>query len=255
MTRPEKFLEQFVLSKKIMDETPNKRGKFVEAQKVLFAMPVRRFRKRPARTYRRRVARTYRRRPARRMPRPELKNVDVNPGVIPLSSAGGTTSLTLLNGLTQGISETQRIGRKVTFTKEMIRLSMKLTDAAGTGPPVDGCVLRVMVVQDRQCNGSPIMLTDLLVTATTTSFNNLEFGKRFYVHKDMRMTFDVDSNSATRNISINLKRRVHTTFGGIGSAISNIATNSLYLILITDTYTSPDVLQVLPQIRLRFADN
>lgn len=192
-------------------------------------------------TYRRRRA-VYRKRRFMRA-RPELK---VSEGAVTgVLTDGGMTSTTLhLSGTTQGLDNNNRIGRKVTFVKEMLRLNLSLVDNGGASPEAlaeGSAVARVMIVQDKQPNGAAFATTDLLVTQSSTSFNNLNNGKRFYVHMDRKVSIDASSGQATVTISRNLMRRITTTYQGTTNAIGDVATNALWLLIFIDNIVPPDL--------------
>lgn len=108
-------------------------------------------------------------------PRPELKFVDYfDPFPIPLGPA--FIGPVCWNALTQGLGGSGRIGRSVSIKSFAYNLSIALFPTA-QGP----INVRVMFIWDKQANGVAPSATDILTTATITSFLNLANKERFTV--------------------------------------------------------------------------
>ncbi len=89
--------------------------------------------------------------------------------------------------IAEGNGESQRIGRKITIKKIGWRLTINLPTTATAGSTAD--VIRVMLVHDKQCNGSLPAAGDILDVDSFRSFNNLANSKRFRVLMDR--TYDL----------------------------------------------------------------
>lgn len=122
----------------------------------------------------------------------ELKNHDVtDPTTLnQIDNAGGLSgSLTLVN---PGTSNTERIGLRCIGRKITVRMKIKEYDN-GIATGATGNFLRLMLVQDRQTNGTMAGISDVLDTTSTNpsasasaamAFNQLANKSRFRVLKD-----------------------------------------------------------------------
>lgn len=142
-------------------------------------------------------------------------------------------------GIANGTGESQRIGRQVTATRLNINGVFTLpASAAGTTD-----VVRMMVVQDKQCNGADFTSTDLLqVSNNFLSYRNLENSKRFKVFLDKRFTMDAKmqisaatSGAVTQYFSesINLRDMVFE-YSGTAGLVSELKSNNLGVFFITE---------------------
>lgn len=192
--------------------------------------------------------RAYRR---RYQPRPEIKYAD---GAFAQTLAGSTTTFYLLNGIAQGVQVNNRIGNQVSFTKFQNRFSLTLVNAMG-GAPAGSIAGRIMLVLDKQPNGAIFAITDLLVAATTVSFNNLDNRQRFRVWKDMRFTLDASSNDTSINRTYMISKRLKTTYNLATNVVGAIRSNSVYMIIIFDAPTvAGEQINVEQYQRVRFVD-
>lgn len=82
--------------------------------------------------------------------RPESKWLDIYTASAPLPFGGWQNTGFLFNGLAIGGSPTQRLGRKVNFTKMNIRYSFWMDQTIS--PPTSGCNVRIVVIYDKQAN-------------------------------------------------------------------------------------------------------
>lgn len=94
----------------------------------------------------------------------EIKSVDVLPAV--MSQAISTTAVfTLLNPVQEGSSFYNRVGRRITM-KSLLLQGYIVTTESNAAPTVED-YMRLMVIYDRQPNGTFPVLADVL-----TSYNN-----------------------------------------------------------------------------------
>jgi len=122
-----------------------------------------------------------------RAPTGELKFFDTIVAGTALAITGVITSPSL-NLVPQGITESQRIGRKITIKGITIRFLTQFNN----GTAQTGEVLRIMVVHDKQNNGAAaaVTITDVLETASEGSFNNLANKSRFTTLMDVYKPFN-----------------------------------------------------------------
>lgn len=113
---------------------------------------------------------------------PELKFLDSSASVDPVPAIGHIFGS--FNKIDDGITESERIGRKAVVKQIGWRYILTLPKAVDTAEPADGDIVRVILFLDRQCNGAAATVTDILKTADFLSFNNLTNKDRFYILKD-----------------------------------------------------------------------
>lgn len=106
----------------------------------------------------------------------ELKFHDIES----LNQAVVTSGLTYpsLNLIAQNTTESGRIGRKVTLKAINFRYTVRIL-ASADAPPKDSTMVRVMVYLDKQANGTPATVAQILESANYLSFNNLSNKGRF----------------------------------------------------------------------------
>jgi len=177
-------------------------------------------------------------------PPAEKKFVD-----IPLASYGCDTtgSITLLNGIADGTLVTQRVGRKVTIRSVQVRGIVYGTDTQSTtGADTLSNLCRVMLVWDKQANGTVMTFAQPLSATTSVSFNNLDNRERFVMLMDKHLAMGpfVYNTTATQAIglgdnvqaTINKYKRMPkgacTIFSGTGATIGDITSGALYLVTI-----------------------
>lgn len=156
-----------------------------------------------------------------------------------------TAQIILLNGVGQGDDNFQRNGRSIKMTSTYFRgTAVKATPATTT-------FLRMMIVEDHQCNGAIFGITDVLVTATIDSPRNVDEGKRFKVLKDKVYTLNSDHPQIfIKHFS---KLDDHVEFKGTVNTVASISTNSLYLVLLSTEAVDFPVVNYYN--RVRFIDN
>ncbi len=110
---------------------------------------------------------------------PELKFFDTVVAGTALAVGGVITSPSL-NIVPQGITESERVGRKMIIKKLNMRFLLQFNN--GTAETAD--VVRVIVVLDKQTNKTAFAITDVLETTSEGSFNNLANKNRFLILMD-----------------------------------------------------------------------
>ncbi len=190
-----------------------------------------RFRRaRRSRFRRRRRPRRRRRRSrlTRSMPDPELKDFTQQ---VDIDNAFQTGTITLLNGISQGVGVSQRIGRRALFQSVLLRWCIKINDA-NTNPHC----YRIAIVLDRFPQGifPPI---DQIWTSMNTAFapvgvRTLSNTNKFKVLWQRLIPLDL-AHQVNRGSKF-LRLRFSTLYGGTGPAIADMSTNALHLILTSD---------------------
>ncbi len=183
----------------------------------------------------------------------EHKFFDTTLGTTALATAGVILSPSL-NLVPQGVTESTRVGRKCTITQINFRAFVILT--SGTATTSD--LYRIMLVLDKQANGAPATIVDVLETADEKSFNNLSNSQRFLVLKDwygaINKTADIGTNvnSQQKVLSFFKSCSIPIEFSAATGAIGEIRSNNLLLLGLS---SSGATISMSHTTRIRFADN
>jgi len=152
-------------------------------------------------------------------------------------------------GLAQGTGEQDRIGRKIICKSLFLRGHIRLLDHSGATFP-DYNMIRIMVIEDRQCNGANATTAEIFETPPIgpdliSSFNNLANKNRFKTHLDKFVPLNYTTLSGTTNLYASgklipfkffKKLNIPVEFSGTGtSTISNIQSSNLFVFLWTVT--------------------
>lgn len=123
-------------------------------------------------------------------PRMEKKFLDDGVSMTPAGSAMTINDDLLI--VSQGTSENDRIGRRIMVHSLFIRGYIKLSPGDDDYADSSDC-MRIMVVQDKQCNGVLFGATDILEADDILMYNKLENKGRFKVWHDSCEQLKVDS--------------------------------------------------------------
>lgn len=170
---------------------------------------------------------------------------------------GGTVTATI-NIIPQGVTESERIGRKCTIHSIGWRWNIQYPSQAVMASTSDS--VRIMMYLDKQANGATIAVTDLLESDDYQSFNNLSNSGRFRVLFDRVVDMQQNATSGFSPIVTNEQDQNGTFFknvnipvefsAGLG-VIGEIRSNNLGVILLSrGGFTRFD-----SKIRLRFSDS
>ncbi len=189
--------------------------------------------------------------------RGELKffDVTIDDAVI---ATGATVAIASVNLISQGITETQRIGRKCTIRHIDWRLRLRKAFATSTA---GDDVVRVILYLDRQANGATATTTDVLETADFQSFYNLANQNRFRILMDR--TCDLNSSAGagdgttndtfawSKTLRFNRKLRITLEFSDAAGVITNLRSNNIGVLTLSSNGTS----ELQSQMRIRFSDH
>ncbi len=198
----------------------------------------------------------------------ELKFLDVDwDEAAANQSAGVISNTSSLVFIGQGVTESTRIGRKAVIKNIGWRGQLQLngTDASATIQIAQ--TVRLMLVQDTQCNGAAPTVTGVggvLASANYQAFNNLVNKGRFRVLMDKVVTLNPqagagngtanDTSSVQENFTWFKACDIPIEYSGVTdpSVIADIRTNNIFGILINSGTGS--VVQMDSKLRFRFAD-
>jgi len=164
-----------------------------------------------------------------------------------------------LNLIPQGITEATRVGRKVTITSINQRLLIQPNTTVWIGS-----ILRLMLVQDTQCNGAAATysgVNGVLESDSVQAFRNLENSRRFIVHKDWYFPLTPKAgvvgafNVEAQVLNFNKKCNIVLDFDSVAStgAIETIRSNNLFLL--ARSSMDDDIVQCQGVTRIRYIDN
>ncbi len=146
-------------------------------------------------------------------------------------TANNAGTITLLNGLAQGVGVSQRIGRRAL----MVNLSIKYCVGLQATNQSPQCY-RISLVLDRWPQGSFPDLDQIYTnnggSQAPLGFRDLRNSNRFKILKTRLLQMD-QGNLAKRG-SMFLRMRVSTLYVDVNAAIADISHNALYLVLLSD---------------------
>lgn len=163
-------------------------------------------------------------------------------------TTGGT--FLLLNGITRGTDYNNRDGRSIRIKSYASNMRF-IANASASHTTV-----RVIVFVDKQPNaGLPStgsLLDNSFGAPLTEQFRALDYRRRYTVLQDYRVTINPDypEKSVRKYRKLDMKTIFDNTDSG---TISDITTNSLYMLIVSDEAVNTPT--VIVNSRLRFIDN
>ncbi len=177
----------------------------------------------------------------------EKKFVDTDNNV----SQDDTITIAPLTLIGQGDSSSSREGNKVVFKTMQLKYSWKLNTAASSGGR-----MRVMIILDKQANGAVFTAGDLLAsTALGTAIVsplNLDGQFRFRVLYNKVTTLSPQGMEVAYK-TLFKKINIPARYSGSGGSQSNILSQGIYILSVSDSQSNLPVLDYYA--RLRFIDS
>ncbi len=184
----------------------------------------------------------------------ERKFIDVVFDDVAVNDTTTAASIFPLNGIGEGVSNEERIGRKILMRSVYLQLSVEKSAADVT---LTGYV-RVMVLLDRQANSALPTFANILDLPGTgnpvvelMSPNNLNTSKRFVTLYETRMPFYkgfVEGRILQKFLPLNFT----TQYNNPGGTIAQIISNSLLLCLTGHITSGGNVPIFSGNVRLRY---
>lgn len=168
----------------------------------------------------------------------ELKNNDVDITSGPtgnlITFGVGETDTQVFSAVAQGSATNQRIGRRILIKSIQLRASIRNEAAANIND------VRLLLVYDKQANGTDLSMTDVLQTQETEGLYKLENAKRFVILWDkvyvlQGLPVSPATDSVGKSIDFYKKVNLEQIYKGTGATAADVATGSLYLMAICDT--------------------
>lgn len=169
----------------------------------------------------------------------ELKfhDLDIDDAVV---AANGTIAQVSCNLIAQGVTESQRIGRKCTIRNINWRYQIQLPNAQNMTSVLD--TVRVILYQDKQANGATATVTGILESDDFQSFNNLANKGRFTILMDRTHAINATAGSGNgtandvagreQNYTFFKKCAMPIEFDSTTGAITEIRSNNIGVLLL-----------------------
>lgn len=187
----------------------------------------------------------------------EIKFIDSTNTHLALTSAGVIRSS--LHNLVQGVAEEQRVGRKVNLTSINFSYTIRLQLVINSAEASD--VVRIIVYQDKQCNGAAATVFDLLETADVLSHRNLRNVGRFNFLMDrshnVQLTSAVGDGTTNaygayiKKFTFNKKVSIPIEFDGAAGVLTEIQSNNIGIMFMSHLSGATDV---ITDVRCRYSD-
>lgn len=189
----------------------------------------------------------------------ELKFFDTTKAATSVTTASVVDAS--LNLIGQGVTESQRVGRKCTI--KGIFIKGQLLKAATTTQANGSERVRIIVYLDKQANGATAATINVLVASLVNSFRNMANSQRFVVLSDKTHTLNATaaSGNGTTDESFESARHVRINIGNVAipiefssttGAIGEIRSNNIGILYLAD---SGGLVTFGYTARVRFSDN
>lgn len=175
----------------------------------------------------------------------EVKTID---STIAASEYSTTGTITLLNGVAQGLDNTQRIGRKFNVKSILVR------GYASVGSTPTASAIRHIIVYDKQTNLALPGITDILSSANVLGVNNLDNRDRFVILSD-KLSYLEAAGRSQIPIKLFIKSNLEVINGGTAATINSISTGGIYLITVGTLVTGVTAPKLATTVRVRFQDD
>lgn len=171
------------------------------------------------------------------------------------------TITTSVNLIPQGVTESTRVGRKCVITSINIKGMILLPSSTDVDNASD--IARVIVYLDKQANGAAASVTDILETASFSSYLNLANSQRFKILSNQVFSLNscaggydgtnITSFAVLRDYSFSKKCNLPLEFSNTTGAITELRSNNIGMLLISATTGVGTSL--FATARVRFSDN
>ncbi len=190
----------------------------------------------------------------------ELKFHDVDLDDAVIDNAGTVTAT--INIIPQDVTEKGRVGRKCVLRKLHWHYQLVLPEVVDAATPAPNDQVRVIVFQDKQCNGATATVTGILESADYQSFRNLANSGRFNVLLDRTHNINYRTLTSTQNAdtfdhasviqayTYNKMCNIPLEFDSTTGAITEIRSNNIGVLLISQN----GVAALNSKWRLRYSD-
>jgi len=178
--------------------------------------------------------------------------LDTTPEV---GTTGATGQLCLIP---QGVTESERVGRKCVVKSIQLRGMMRYVPAAAATAATAGFM---QIVLDTQANGAACIAADIVdATTMADALVNMNNSERFRTLKRIKKVFNVPAgattayNSMTQSVDVYLKCNIPLEFSSTTGAITEIRSNNICILAGSDGIAD-DTITFTGKARLRFSDS
>ncbi len=153
-------------------------------------------------------------------------------------------------GILQRVGESQRIGRKIVLTDILWNGAVEIPAKPQSATIYSAAVwdtVRLIVYQDKQCNGTIASLTDIFQTNTIKSYRNVENAPRFKILWDkqipLRAQFQQANNAGSnlnaigaviKTFRFHWKGFMPVEYNGTAGTLAEVRSNNINAIWITE---------------------
>ncbi len=186
----------------------------------------------------------------------KFHDLDIDDAVI---AVGGTIAQASCNLIAQGVTESERIGRKCTIKQINWRFQILLPNSANIAGGTNETV-RVILYLDKQANGAAATVTGILESVDFQSFNNLSNKSRFRTLMDRVYNMNAqagagdgaanDTAGVQKNDSFYKKVNIPIEFDAVAGALTEIRSNNIGVLLLSKI----GICLFESKMRLRYAD-
>lgn len=195
--------------------------------------------------------------------RPELKFLAQSTVNEALIVAGGASLIfQSLNDIPQGVSETERVGIKVTIKSIQLSGSLLKLSSVGAGAAATSNRVRMLLVWDKQTNGD-IANTNEIIDPVVDGMRDIASYSRFVVLKSWLITLAAtagagdgaanDFGEVQRAFKFYKRCSIPIRFDGTQGVITELATNNLLFMAYKED-TVP-LVNITMRARVRYSDN
>lgn len=168
---------------------------------------------------------------------------------------------TLINSVAAGPDDTERIGRKVTATSIQLhyRVAGSTTDLGSAQFPENADTVRVVLVQDKQPNGTACSYADVynLVSAGATdpfAFRQMDNSQRFNVLAVDQLQLSSAGPNGAQNSRF-IKCSIPVRYQGTSSGIANIVSGALWVFAVDQNTTTSNPITISGYARVTYTDD
>lgn len=190
----------------------------------------------------------------------ELKFFDTAVDLDPIPG-NGTIVASSINLVPQGITESNRIGRKCAIRHISWKYQLQLLEIDALATPVSAASVRIIIYIDKQANGAAAAVTDIVEANSFQAHYNLANQSRFTflmdkVHTLNYLTLASDTDAVVS--SANVKRdytfvkrcNIPIEFDSTTGALTEIRSNNIGMMMLTSTGTAT----LTSVFRVRYSD-
>lgn len=192
----------------------------------------------------------------------EMKFLDTNIDDAIIAQNGTIQNAGTVNVIAQGTGESQRVGRKVTIKQLHWRYTITRPENLSAADLSSGDIVRVIVYEDKQCNGTAATVTDILEDNDYQSFRNLANSGRFSIIYDKTHDMNLlngisEAGNSVSTSAVFRSTQFHKTchmpieYNGTDGTIAEIRSNNLGVLLLSRDGAKTSFSSVM---RLRYFD-